>query len=102
MIGLEYSAATEQSNVSARGSAVARFRFGKEGEESGEQAVRCDPLAFADSSWETPRSYRLDENSVDQSPAGNQQTQTTTPSRPVNTDYFICYYVVADPCGRAI
>lgn len=32
--GLEHSAATEQNNVSARSSPVARFRFGQEGEHS--------------------------------------------------------------------
>jgi len=68
---LEHSAATEQSNVSARSSAVARFRFGQEGEHSGKRAVCCDPPLFAGSSWEKPRAYRLDESRGDQFPTGN-------------------------------
>jgi len=95
--GFEYSAATEQSNVFARGCAVARFRFGQEGEHSGEQAVYCDPPVFAVSSWETPRAYRLDENTVDQSSAANRQTQTATPSIPANTAYIMLFR-----CCRAL
>lgn len=95
--GLEHSATTEQSNVSARSSAVARFRFGPEYEHSGKQAVCRDPPVFADSSWEAPRAYWLDENTVDQSPAANRQTQTATPSRPANTAYIMLLH-----CGRAL
>lgn len=83
-----------KSNVSAMGYAVARYRFGQEGDHSSEQVVCCDPPVFAVSTWETPRAYRFDENIVDQSPAANGQTQRATPSRPANTAY-ICYYVVA-------
>jgi hypothetical protein len=70
--GLEYSVATEKSNVSARGSAVPRFKFGQEDEHSGERSVCCDPPMFVYSSWETPRAFQLDEKRVDQSPVANR------------------------------
>jgi hypothetical protein len=89
--GLEYSAATELSNVPARGSAVARLRFGQEGEQSGEEAVCCDPPVFADSSWDTPRAYRLDENRVDQSAAANRADPN---SNTVQTCEYRLHYAI--------